>query len=108
MILCGSVGMGEALHVSRTIKVILLVTIISELQACCHCSFVRWLFFNRCMSSSIWLELFSKNLVWKFSSFSCGMGLSILGGGSEFVVGDVAISVFMEICSCMGKWSEFS
>ena len=84
MILFGSVGMGGALHVSRTMEVILSVRVFSELQACCHCSFVRWLFSNRCISSSIWLELVSKNLVWKFSSFSFGMGLSILGGGSEF------------------------
>ena len=31
------------------------------------------------------------------------MGLNILGGGSEFVMGDLAISVFGGIFSCMGK-----
>ena len=69
MILCGNVGMGGVLHVSRTMEIILSVRVFSKLQACCHCSLVRWLFFSRCMSSSIWLELFLKILVWKFSSF---------------------------------------
>ena len=31
------------------------------------------------------------------------MGLSILGGGSDVVIGVLAISVFGGICSCMGR-----
>ena len=74
-ILFGSVGMGGALHVSRTMVVMLSVRVFSELQASCHCSFVSWLFFNSCMSSSIWFELLSKNLVWNFSSFLLWYGV---------------------------------
>ena len=40
--------------------------------------------------------------------FFFGMGLSILGGGSEVVNGSLAMSVFGGICRCMGRWSEFS
>ncbi len=64
------------------------------------------MFFSSCISSSIWSELFSKNWVWKFSRFSFGIGLSIIGGGSEGVIGSFAISVFGGIRSCMGRWSE--
>ena len=42
------------------------------------------------------------------SRFSFGMGLSILGGGSEVVSESLAMSVFGGICKCMGKWSEFN
>ena len=42
------------------------------------------------MSSSIWLECLSKNCVWN----PLGMGLNILGGGSEVVDGSLAMSVF--------------
>ena len=51
-------------------------------------------FFNSCISSSIWFELFSKNLMWKSFSFSFGIGLSILGGSSDVIIGALAISVF--------------
>ena len=59
------------------------------------------------MSSSIWFECISKNFVRNSSSCSFGIGLSILGGGSEVVVGILAMSVFGGICKCMGRWSVF-
>ena len=37
----GSMGIGGALHVSRTVEVILLVSVSNELQASCHCSLVN-------------------------------------------------------------------
>ena len=51
--------------------------------------------------------MFYKNFVRNSSSFSFGIGLSILGGGSEVVVGILAMSVFGGIRRCMGRWSEF-
>ena len=99
----GSAGMGGELHVSRTTVVMLVMTVFNELQASCHCSYVKWLFFNRCIRSSTWLELLSKNLMWKFSIFSFGMGLNILGGALEAISGTLAINVFGRICSYMGR-----
>ena len=55
------------------------------------------------MSSSIWFELLSKNLMWKVSIFSFGMGLNILGGGSDVMSGSLVISVFGRIFNYMGK-----
>ena len=96
-------GMGGALHVSRTMVVMLSVREFTDLQASCHCSPVRWLCLNSCISLSIWFELLSKNLMWKSLTFSFNMGLSILGGGSKVINGVLAINVFEGICSCMGK-----
>ena len=104
----GSVGIGVALHVSRTVVVMLSVSVSNELQAICHCSLVKWCFCKSCISSSIWLEFLSKNFVRNSSRFFFGMGLSILGGGSEVVSGSLAIRAFGGMCNCMGKWSEFS
>ena len=99
----GSVRMGRALHVSRTMVVILLVRVFNVLQASCHCSSVRWLCFNSSMSSFTWFELLSKNLIWKSSIFCFGMGLNIIGGSSDVIIGALAISVFGRIFSCMGR-----
>ena len=101
-------GIGRALHVSRTVAVMLSVSVLNKLHASCHCSLVNWLFCRSCISSSIWLECLSKKFVWNSSSFSFGMGLSILGGGSEFVSGALTMNVFGGVCKCMGRWSEFS
>ena len=59
------------------------------------------------MSSSIWFECVSKKFVWNTSSFSFGIGLNILGGGSEVAIGALAISMLRGICKCMGRWLEF-
>ena len=99
----GRVGIGGAVHVSRTVVVILLVSVVSEVQASCHCSLVDWLFCKSWVSSSIWFECASKNFVRNSSRFSFGMGLSILGGGSEVAVGIFAMSVFGGIYKCMGR-----
>ena len=96
-------GMGGALQVSRIVVVILSVRVVSELQASCHCSDVRWLCSKRIMSSSMWIKLFSKNLMWNLSMLAMGMGLSILGGGSDVVGGGLAMSVFGGIFSWMGR-----
>ena len=40
-ILLGRMEMGVMLHVSRTMVVMLSVSVFSELQASCHCSSVR-------------------------------------------------------------------
>ena len=98
-------GIGGALHVARTAVVMLSVSAVNELQANCHCSCVNWLCCKSCVSSSIWLECCSKNIVWISSSFSFGMGLSMRGGGSGVVIGSLAMSVFGGICRCMGKLS---
>lgn len=37
----GRVGIGGALHVSRTMVVMLSVSVLSVVQASCHCSFVN-------------------------------------------------------------------
>lgn len=108
VILLGSLGIDRALHVSRTMVVILAIRVFSELQAICHCSFVMWLLFlSNCVSSSIWFELPSKNFIWKFLSSSFGMGFSIMGGGLGVGSDVLAISVFDEICSYMSRWYEF-
>ena len=59
----GNVGMDGALHVSKMMLVMLSVRVFSESHAKFHCSFVSWLYFNNSMSSSICIELVSKNLV---------------------------------------------
>ena len=55
-------GIGGALHISRTIVVILSVIVLNELQANCHCSFVNRVFCRSCVSLSMCLERLSKNL----------------------------------------------
>jgi hypothetical protein len=60
------------------------------------------------MRSSMWWELLSKNLIWKCSILSFGMGLRSLGGGSEVMGGGLAMSVFGGMFRCMGRWSELS
>jgi hypothetical protein len=45
--------MGGALHVSRTMVVMLSVMVFSELQASCHCSVVKWVCSNNIMRSSM-------------------------------------------------------
>ena len=37
----GSIGIGGALHVSRTVVVTLSVSVLNELQASCHWSLVK-------------------------------------------------------------------
>ena len=96
-------GMGGAVQVSSRVVVMLSVRVLSELQAICHCSFVRWLCSNSMMSLSMWFELLSKNLMWKFSILSFGMELSSLGCGSGVMGGGLVMSVFGGIFSCMGK-----
>lgn len=44
--------------------------------------------------------------MWKFLSFSVGIGFSIRGGGMGAGVGVLAISVLGGMCNCIGKWSE--
>ena len=102
----GNIGIGGALHVARTAVDMLSVSVVNELQANCHCSRVKWFCCKSCVRSAIWLECCSKNIVWKASSFSLGMGLSMRGGGSEGVIGSLAMSVLGGIWRCMGKWSE--
>ena len=102
-ILFGSVEMVVALHVSRTVAVMLSVRVFSELQASYHCSSVIWLYCNSSMSSYIWFELLSKNFICESSIFSFGMGLSILGGGLGVMIGVLAVNIFGRIFSCMGK-----
>ena len=68
-ILFDSVEMDVALHVSRTVAVMLSVRVCSELQASCHCSFVKWLYCNSSMSLYIWFELLSKNFICESSIF---------------------------------------
>ena len=81
--------------------VMLSVSVLNELQ-------VVVAIVHFCVCSSIWLECLSKKIVWNSLSFSFGMGLSILGGGTEVVNGSLAISKFGGICRCMGRWSELS
>ena len=96
-------GIGGALHVSSTTVVIFSVRVFKEWQAWCHCSVVKWLCSKSVMSSSMKCELLSKNLVWKLLRLSFGMGLRILGVGSEIMGGGLAMSVFGGILRCMGK-----
>lgn len=95
--------MGGAQHVCKTVVVMLSVRVVRELQASCHCSFVRWSCSKSESNSSIRLELDSRNVTWKLSSLSGGMGLSIRGGDSDARTGVLAISVFGGIISRMGR-----
>ena len=77
------------------------------MQDVCHWLSVRCSFINIKVSSSIWREFSSNNIILNFSMLSCGMGFRILGG--LFIFGCVgrAKSVLGGICSVTGEWSEF-
>ena len=73
------------------------------MQDACHWSGVKCSFVNIVVSSFIWREFSSKNIVLSFSMVSCGMGFRILGG--LFILGCVGRprSVLGGICSMTGE-----
>lgn len=97
-----------ALCVSRIVVVMLEIRMFSEVHAICHCSSVKWLLLlSSCVSSFIWVELPSKNLMWIFLSFSCSMGFSLLGVGLGVGSDVLAFNMFGGNCSCIDRWSKF-
>ena len=101
------VGRGGALHVSCIFSEIFCINCSNFVHVVCHWLFVSWLFRSVLVISFIWSVFSSKNSIWKFSMFSCGMGFKILS--ALLVVGGVwrASRMFGGMCSVTGEWSEF-
>ena len=102
------VGIGVALQVfSMTIE-IFLTMLSSVVQASCHWSGVRLLWFSSRLVSSFTCVVFaSKNSILNFSKFSGGIGFNILIGVIFTGFSGLAISRFWGMCKVTGKWSEF-
>jgi hypothetical protein len=97
------IGIGVALHVFTMVSEIFSTMLSSVVQASCHWSGVRWLWFSsKLVSSFSCVEFASKNYILKFSKFSSGIGLTILVGVVLVGGGGLPMSMFWGMCKETG------